>query len=201
MSEHDRRVLLLFAHPAFGRSRLNRALLGAATSLERPPTIHDLYEAYPDFDVDVPREQALLEAHDVIVCQHPLFWYSTPALVKQWFDLVLEHGWAYGSHGTALRGKTWVQAVSTGAREEAYCAAGRNGHSIREFLTPVERTAGLCGMQYLPPFCVHGAHELTDDELERHARDYALVLERLRTGPIDASAMRDSTCLTAEGTI
>jgi len=106
MTAPHRRVLVLFAHPAFGRSRLNRALLTAARDLAHPPTIHDLYESYPDVDVDVVREQELLTEHDVIVCQHPLFWYSTPALVKQWFDLVLEHGWAYGSSGHALRGKT-----------------------------------------------------------------------------------------------
>ena len=199
MSNRERRVLLLFAHPAVGRSRVNRALLEAARALSRPPTIHDLYECYPDFDVDVAREQELLSEHDVIVCQHPFFWYSTPALVKQWFDLVLEHGWAYGSEGRALHGKTWVQAVSTGAPAAAYCSQGRNGHSIREFLAPVERTAGLCGMQYLPPFCVHGALGISDEELAERARDYAAVLEGLRTDRYDPRALAAAPCLTPEG--
>ena len=35
-------------------------------------TFHDLYEAYPDFDIDVRREQALLLAHDVIVLPAPV---------------------------------------------------------------------------------------------------------------------------------
>jgi len=89
-------VLVLFAHPALEKSRVNRRLAAAVADLPGV-TLHDLYEAYPDFDVDVKREQDLLVAHDVLVVQHPFYWYSTPALVKQWEDLVLEHGWAYGT--------------------------------------------------------------------------------------------------------
>ena len=58
--------------------------------------LHDLYEAYPDFLIDVEAEQALLLEHDVIVFQHPVYWYSSPAILKEWQDLVLEHGFAYG---------------------------------------------------------------------------------------------------------
>ena len=32
-------------------------------------TFNDLYEAYPDFDVDVKREQELLAAHEIVVFQ------------------------------------------------------------------------------------------------------------------------------------
>ncbi|MCU7375699.1 NAD(P)H-dependent oxidoreductase [Paucibacter sp. O1-1] len=68
-------------------------------------TINDLYANYPDFLIDVAREQQLCESHDVIIFQHPFYWYSTPAIVKEWLDLVLEHGWAYGKTGTALKDK------------------------------------------------------------------------------------------------
>src|SRR6187455_1899648 len=98
------RVLILFAHPALHRSRVNRVLVEAVRSLEGV-TFHDLYEVYPDLLLDVDREQALLREHDVVVWQHPFFWYSAPALVKEWQDLVLELGFAYGEGGTALRGK------------------------------------------------------------------------------------------------
>jgi putative NADPH-quinone reductase len=104
MSSDPHRVLILFAHPALERSRVNRVLIRDLDQLDGV-TFHDLYEAYPDFDVDVAREQALLLEHDTIVLQHPFYWYSTPALIKQWEDLVLQHGWAYGHEGNALRGK------------------------------------------------------------------------------------------------
>jgi len=84
-------VLILFAHPALEKSRVNRRLVAAVQGLEGV-TFHDLYEAYPDFYIDVKHEQRLLEAHDIIAFQHPLYWYSTPSLLKEWQDLVLEHG-------------------------------------------------------------------------------------------------------------
>jgi hypothetical protein len=74
------RVLILFAHPAFQKSRINRRLLRAVQGLENV-RIHDLYEEYPDFQIDVEREQKLLLDHDIIVLQHPFFWYSGPALL------------------------------------------------------------------------------------------------------------------------
>ena len=106
-AETTLRVLILFAHPALEKSRVNRRLSAAVSSLPGV-TFHDLYEAYPDFDVDVRREQELLGSHDLVVLQHPFFWYSIPPLLKQWIDLVLEHGWAYGSEGKALVGKEAV---------------------------------------------------------------------------------------------
>ncbi|MFZ5786262.1 MAG: NAD(P)H-dependent oxidoreductase, partial [Acidobacteriota bacterium] len=68
------KVLILFAHPALQSSRVNRRLVEAVKGIEGV-TLRDLYEAYPDFDVDVPHEQSLLERHDLIVLQHPFYWY------------------------------------------------------------------------------------------------------------------------------
>ena len=134
------RVLILFAHPAFQKSRINRCLLRAVQGLENI-RIHDLYEEYPDFQIDVEREQKLLLAHDVIVLQHPFFWYSSPALLKEWQDLVLEYGFAYGVGGTMLAGKRMLSAITTGGSEAAYRRVGYNYFTVREFLTPFEQTA------------------------------------------------------------
>src|SRR5215470_14009042 len=91
-------VLVLFAHPAYHRSRANRAMADAVRELEGV-TFHDLYEAYPDLLIDVGFEQEQLRRHEVVVCQHPFYWYSSPSIVKEWLDLVLTHGWAYGDKG------------------------------------------------------------------------------------------------------
>lgn len=179
------RVLVLFAHPALHTSRVNRALLQAARQV-RGITVHDLYEAYPAHDLDVPREQTLLTAHDVVVLQHPFYWYSVPPILKEWMDLVLEHGWAYGSKGTALRGKTLISAITTGGRESAYSPGGGNRYTMLQFLAPVEMTARLCGMNWLPPFVAHGTHRMTADDIRRHAADYRRLLEALRDGTVDA---------------
>ena len=176
-------VLVVFAHPALEKSRVNRRLAAAVQALDGV-TFHDLYEAYPDFDVDIRHEQALLEAHDVVVLQHPFFWYSVPPLLKQWIDLVLEHGWAYGSEGTALVGKCVLSAISTGGREEAYRHGGHNRFTIRELLAPIEQTFVLCGMRYLEPLVVHGAHGMARAQIEAQAERYRRAIEDLRDGDL-----------------
>lgn len=173
------RVLVLFAHPALHRSRVQRVLAKAVRDLAGV-TFHDLYEAYPDFDVDVAREQALLAAHDAVVLQHPFYWYSTPPLVKQWIDLVLEHGWAYGPGGDALAGKALLCAISAGGGEDAYCAEGQNRFSVRALLAPIEQTARLCGMRFLDPFVVYGTHALGATEIDAAAAAYAERISALR---------------------
>lgn len=177
-----RRILLLHAHPMPHRSRVNRHLVTAAESIAGV-TIRHLYELYPDYMIDVDAEQKLLLDHDIIVLQHPFFWYSAPALVKEWLDLVLQYGWAYGEGGTALQGKSLLQSVTTGGAAEVYCSAGRNRHTVREFLLPFEQTARLCGMTYLDPFVVHGTGQLqTEADLAPHSQAYSTLLSNLASG-------------------
>jgi glutathione-regulated potassium-efflux system ancillary protein KefG len=181
------RLLILFAHPALEKSRVHARLAREVPKLAGI-TFHDLYEAYPDFDVDVAHEQELLLAHDLIVLQHPFFWYSAPALVKQWEDLVLEHGWAYGSQGTALKGKRLLCLLTTGGGASAYQHDGYNRYTMRELLAPIEQTARLCKMHFLPPYVIAGTHRLTDADIEREAGRYRRLLEQLRDEQIDVAA-------------
>ena len=178
-SDKPQAVLVLFAHPALRKSRVNRRLVEAARGLDGV-VVNDLYQQYPDFDIDVAREQRLLLDHDVVVFQHPFYWYSTPAILKEWQDLVLEHGWAYGQDGHALEGKTLLNVVSTGGPKEAYSEDGANRFTMRQLLAPIEQTARLCGMTYLPPFVVHGTHALTREGIDREAADYRRLLEGLQ---------------------
>lgn len=178
-----RRVLLIHAHPALERARVCPALLAAARAVEGV-TVHDLYEAYPDFLIDVEAEQRLLLEHDAIAFQFPFYWYSTPALVKEWLDLVLTHGFAYGHKGTALHGKVLTCALSTGGGGGAYGPTGGNRFTIEEFLRPLEATAHLCGMVWRPAYVVHGAALLRDEDLDAAARGWADRLAALRDEPV-----------------
>jgi glutathione-regulated potassium-efflux system ancillary protein KefG len=179
------RVLVLFAHPAYEKSRVNRQLLEAVADLEGI-TIHDLYETYPDFQIDVAAEQQRLVAHDVIVLHHPFYWYSVPAVLKEYLDLVLEHGFAYGSTGHALDGKVLLNATTTGGPDTAYQVGGRNRFTMRQLLAPFDQTAFLCRMVYLAPFVVHGALRLDAGVACSSAqRQYRALLTGLRDGSID----------------
>lgn len=172
------RVLIQFAHPNLEISRIHKQLLRQLQTIQGI-TLNDLYEHYPDFDIDVKREKQLLLDHDLIIFQHPFYWYSTPAVVKQWFDLVLEHGWAYGSAGKALQGKALMQIVSCGGSAEAYTATGRNRFTIRQLLAPVEQTALLCNMTYLPPYVIYGTHRLDRQAITGAGLLYVSFLHRL----------------------
>jgi glutathione-regulated potassium-efflux system ancillary protein KefG len=188
------RILVLFAHPALEKSRVHKAMLEKASGLNGV-TINDLYQWYPDLDIDVEREQGLLLQHDIIVWQHPFYWYSSPAIIKQWQDLVLEHGWAYGSNGIKLQGKKAFNAISAGGSALAYSASGRNRFTIRQLLAPFEQTAYLCHMQYLPPFVVHETHRLKEAHVEAYAQQYAQILSDLAQDAYDLAALQASSYL------
>ena len=179
------RILILFAHPSQHRSEVNRPLL-EATRGEDPGTVVDLYAEYPDYCIDIEREQKRLREHDVVVFMFPLYWYSTPAILKEWQDLVLEYGFAYGHEGRELRGKRLLCALTAGGTEDAYRASGHNHYSIRELLRPIEQTAALCGMTYLPPYALFGARTaLEDGRVDRHIANWKRVLDCLRDGRVD----------------
>jgi glutathione-regulated potassium-efflux system ancillary protein KefG len=189
------RVLILFAHPALEKSRVNRRLIAAVQNLENV-TINDLYEEYPDFYIHVKREQELLLSHEVIIFQHPFYWYSCPALLKQWQDLVLQYGFAYGAQGTKLEGKWTLTAITAGGALSAYGREGNNFFTIRELLAPFEQTVRLCGMVYLPPFVVSGTLSLSSEaEIAKHAKLYRDVVEGLRDGRFDPAEFQDTTYL------
>jgi glutathione-regulated potassium-efflux system ancillary protein KefG len=183
------KILILFAHPRFEKSRASRALLENINRIEAV-TFHDLYEHYPDFNVDVEREKGLLTDHQIIVWHHPFYMYSAPALLKQWIDLVLEYGWAHGGRGDALKDKIIFNDLTSGGTREVYAAKGYNRFTIREFLAPFDQTATLCKMVYLPPFVVQGTHLLTEAQLADHAALYRTLLERLSRGDFSIESVR-----------
>ncbi|HRD26742.1 MAG TPA: NAD(P)H-dependent oxidoreductase [Caulobacter sp.] len=171
-------VLLVFAHPALERSRANAVLAGAGRSAAGV-RFHDLYEVYPDFVIDVEAEQQRLLAHQVIALQFPFYWYSTPALMKEWLDLVWLHGFAYGKGGDRLKGKQLFVACTTGGPAQAYHQRGYNRFTMDEFLRPLEQTAALCGMTWETPFVVHGARLKDEAQIRGEADRYRSRLEGL----------------------
>ncbi len=183
------RILILFAHPRFEKSRVNRALLEQVGTMPQV-TLHDLYEEYPDFNIHVKREQEILSMHDIIVWQHPFYMYGAPALLKQWIDLVLEYGWAHGEGGEFLRDKIVFNSLTTGGSRSAYAADGACRFSLEEFLLPFQQSACLCRMIYLPPFAVQGTYLLTHEDLAQHAEDYSNLMNLLVRGEFDMDAMR-----------
>jgi glutathione-regulated potassium-efflux system ancillary protein KefF len=162
-------ILVVHAHPYPRKSRACAALVAAIAELPALE-VRRLYDLYPDFDVDVTAEQAALERARLVVLLHPLYWYTVPGLLKHWFDEVLVAGWAHGREGRALQGKDCLWVTTTGGDLDAYAPAGRHRHPFADFVPVVEQTARYCGMNWLAPFVVHGAHEIPDEALRDAAR-------------------------------
>ena len=175
------KIVILVFHPVLHKSRVNRVLLSAVEGL-KGVNIRYIYDLYPDYQIDIKAEQKVLQQHDIIVWQHPLYWYSSPSLLKEWIDLVLEHGFAYGKAGRALEGKTVMSAITSGGRRDVYGSEVGVKYSIRDFLAPFEQTVRLCRMRYLSPFVTHGTHLLKSDQIEKAAEDYVRIIEGLRDG-------------------
>ncbi|WP_082497773.1 NAD(P)H-dependent oxidoreductase [Pseudorhodoferax sp. Leaf267] len=187
-------IYLIAAHPAWRQSRVNQRLLAGARALARPGLdIQDLYASYPDYSIDVQAEQARAEAARLIVLMHPIQWYSMPALQKLWLDEVLTYGWAYGAAsaeagsreqapagtpGTALRGKALWLVATTGGAEDSYSTGSYNRHPFEAFLPPYRQTAALCGMDFLPPLVLHGAHSAGVKEVDAHVQRFCDLLQR-----------------------
>jgi glutathione-regulated potassium-efflux system ancillary protein KefG len=179
-----KKILILFAHPAFQKSRVNRILVDKLDDIDGI-IFHDLYQSYPEMDINVEIEQNLLLQSDIIIFHHPFFWYNTPAILKEWQDLVLEHGWAYGSKGNALKNKWFFNVITTGGQKKAYQVGGYNNFTIRQLLAPIEQTVNLCKMIFLPPFVVHGTHSIKEDEVIYNKEKYVKLLMLVRDDQID----------------
>jgi len=180
-------ILVLVAHPELEQSRANRRLMQAARALQnddaRRVEVRDLYALYPAYLIDVAAEQAALAAARLVVWQQPIRWYGMPPLLKLWCDDVLAFGWAYGPDGTALRGKDLWLVASTGGPEDSYRPDSYNRYFFDAFLPPYEQTSTLCGMRFLPPLVLHGAHRASDAELLAHANTYAQKLAEYPAWP------------------
>jgi putative NADPH-quinone reductase len=181
-------LIVYYAHPGHKFSHVNRFMAQASEATDGITCV-DLYGDYPRFDINVDVEQQRLLAHDVILFQFPLFWYSTPSIIKEWEDLVLEHGFAYGAGGDKLKGKRMMLAITAAGPEDAYSAGGYQHYPLRDFLRPLEQTARLCDMKFSAPYVLYASLRApSDGNVEPHVEGYRRLLEAIRDDRYDWDA-------------
>lgn len=195
MSTAHNRILVLFAHPSQHRSEANIPLFKASQEFEEVTTV-DLYGEYPTYQIDISKEQQRLIEHDVIVFMFPMYWYSMPSLLREWQDLVLEHGFAYGEEGNALKDKIFLCAFTAGGSSKAYHTDGYNHFTVRELLQPLEQTAYFTGMHYLPPFALFGSRTAVQDgRLDTHVQEWRCTLRALINNEINPAQVANLNIL------
>lgn len=188
-------MIVYYAHPGHRHSTVNsvmQARLDPLTDLTRV----DLYHDYPRHNINIITEQNRLLEHDIVVFQFPFFWYSTPSILKEWLDLVLEYGFAYGPGGDKLAGKTLLVATTTGGSEEDYGVTGKHQTGIRGLLSPLECTARLCQMRFADPYILFNA--LSSDnasEKSAHAESYSKLIAALQDGTLKADQIMSNKTL------
>jgi putative NADPH-quinone reductase len=150
------KTLVIVAHPNLERSTINKRWVEELKKYPEKYTVHELYKIYPVGNIDVQREQSLIEYHHHLVLQFPIYWFNCPPLLKKWLDDVLTYGWAYGSKGDKLKNRKVGLAVSAGIRKEDYSEKGKYGHTLEQILIPFQTTFAYCEADYRSFFAYYG---------------------------------------------
>ena len=170
-----KKTLIVLAHPNMQESIVNKALIETIKG-ENEITVHDLYATYATIEnMDIVQEQELLLTHDRVIFQFPLYWFSSPAILKEWLE-VFAYGFAYGHEGTKLVGKEAYIVISAGSPLSEYSATGYNHYSIEEYLLPLKASIRYAGMEFKTIFALGGALGITPEALVQGAADYKKFL-------------------------
>ena len=162
-------TLFLVSHPALAKSHIHTAFVDYVTS--HGGTVRHLDAVISkDSHFDVAAEQAILESFSTIVLQFPLYWYATPAVMKQYFDEVLTSGWAYEGR-QALAGKHLSAIITMGGDENSYAQAGSNSYSQAELSAPYRATATFCGMNWGNPLFIYDASQASPEKVQHSLRE------------------------------
>lgn len=165
--------LVIITHPNIEKSLVNNLWMKELKKHPKQFTVHPLYEKYPDGVIDITYEQKLVEAHDIIIFQFPLYWFNCPPLLKQWLDEVLLHGWAYGSTGDKMRGKKLALAISAGIKEEDYREDGLYGVTIEQLSLPFKVTAQYIEAELIDIFTWYDVeHHPAPEVVQKSAKAY-----------------------------
>ncbi|KFF11103.1 hypothetical protein IW15_18300 [Chryseobacterium soli] len=175
------KTLIIAVHPHMENSLINKRWIEELNKYPEKYTVHQLYEAYPDEKIEVEKEQELIESYDNIIFQFPFYWFSSPPLLKKWFDEVLLYGWAYGSKsGYKAGGKKISLAITAGIDEEGYSKSGKYKYTMEELTRPFELTFDYIKADYKPPFVYYGIETDSSEEwIEKSVPEYLNFIDAL----------------------
>ncbi|ABR91514.1 NAD(P)H2 dehydrogenase [Janthinobacterium sp. Marseille] len=174
------KTLVIVTHPDIENSVVNKRWAEEAHRNLDFVTVHSIYDRYPDMKIDVGAEQKLLLNYDVIVFQFPLYWFSTPPLLKMWFDEVLTQEFSYGRQENErnLSGKRIGIAVSAGIKEIDFTKDGRYEGTLTDYLRPLISTMDYISAKPLPVFAYYGVEfGISNDDLESSVEQYLQFLK------------------------
>eukprot|EP01029_Cantina_marsupialis_P025777 TRINITY_DN6834_c0_g1_i1.p1 TRINITY_DN6834_c0_g1~~TRINITY_DN6834_c0_g1_i1.p1 ORF type:complete len:247 (-),score=67.80 TRINITY_DN6834_c0_g1_i1:10-750(-) len=147
---------------------------------------------------DIAAEHKKIQESDFILFVFPIHWFSTPAILKGWFDRVLSNGVSYGGkfgmfEDGAYKGKRAMITCTTGAPEMMYDSEkAMNGDIHTQVLYPINRgTLAFCGWTVLPPFVAYSPAHCEEEDRTKYLADFEKHLTNWQEmQPLDTAAQR-----------
>jgi putative NADPH-quinone reductase len=166
------KTLMILAHPNIEQSIGNRIIRELCAN-QSDVSVRHLDALYPDFKINVELEQAALLSAETIILQFPLYWYSTPAILKEWIDQVLQYGFAFG-HDSKLDNKELIVSFTVGSPDRDYPQ-----EVIDKITFPFQGTASYCKMKYkgeVVCFNINNYAEGAGEKAAQFAKEHAQKL-------------------------
>ena len=140
-----KKTLIIVVHPNIESSIYNKALIEGVKDIKNVDICY-LYDEYKEFKIDIKREQERLVKYDRVVFQFPFYWYSSPALLKEWQDVVLTLNF---ENENMLKGKEFVIVTTVGAKEGDYISGKlKEFISVDNMFIPMKATFKLMDIIY-----------------------------------------------------
>jgi len=176
------KYLVLYAHPnpkSFNNA-IKEEVLAKLNKENKSYDVRDLYalnwnpvlkgsdfiafkEGHPTPDIKT--EQDYINAADIIILIHPIWWFGMPAILKGYIDRVFSYGFAYetGKDGIKglLTGKKVVILNTTGGSETEY-----NQHGFKEAVKKIFQNGvfNFCGLEILEHKFFFAVPTITDTD-------------------------------------
>ncbi|WP_336932576.1 NAD(P)H-dependent oxidoreductase [Acinetobacter bereziniae] len=165
-------TLLILGHPYYTRSIANKTIVNELTDKYPDLEVRDIFQRYPDYQIDVAAEQQALLRHETVILQYPMFWFNMPAILKLWFDEVFSYQFAYGSQGDKLKNKKVLLSMTVGQSEKNLINEHEN--LIESFLKSVHHSIQYSQMNLsgtfllfdVSPFSGHSASKIKREAVE-----------------------------------
>lgn len=161
------KTVIILGHPNYKESKINKTFIESLPKNQNI-TIHNIAEIYPDGNINIEKEQKLLESADKIIFQYPINWFNMPSIMKIWWDKVFIPGWT-NLNGTALKNKKMGIVVTAGIPENNLKELG---YTTKDIIKPLELTIKYIGANYIGDVTVIGTSHLSNDNLNKNIIKY-----------------------------
>ena len=72
--------LIILGHPNIQQSTANKTIVETLQNKVKDLEVRNIHQLYPNYQINVPEEQAALLRHELIILQYPMYWFNMPAI-------------------------------------------------------------------------------------------------------------------------